>query len=152
MKMKHAEPFCRKLPGQVSLEMLLLLAAIASLTAVLLPAYSQAREKAALALADRAQEKAFAEVRGTAGIAEALGIGSKIEREVILLADETEFYFDAQTRELGMRYKAGNKTRESTEKVSFDIVVSNGFLKRGKTRVVAENNGTVKIGFQPKSI
>lgn len=127
--------------SQLTLEALLVLAALVAFIAVLLPAYGKAQTAVFDKALDNSQEQAFETILSTARQAQAFGRNSVINARIYLAANST---FSYENKTLKMRY--GNKT--ITEKTSFPISITSDLYERGNYGVKAEMQDEVLLTLE----
>ncbi len=149
--------------SQLSLETMLLVAALAAFAAVLIPEYAKAGSMAKGVLAGEMQELALDRIAALASQAQVLGAGTRIEGKVGFLADETFLRYDEGNSSLELSHGIEGYEKTFRRKTAFPIAVAGeqdgsaqgnapgkGF-QRGQFKVIAEteNNGTVTIAIIP---
>ncbi len=141
-----------KSKSQVSIEVLLLLVALAAFFSVFYQAYSQAQPKVSGLIASRAQELAFAQIISSAKQAEILGMGSKVSTRVTLLSYNNTLSFDNDSGTLAFSREAGNESAVLEQRLDFAVIVTNSSIGKGIFRINAEYaSNAVKLSIEADS-
>ncbi|MGC8850763.1 MAG: hypothetical protein ACP5O3_00835 [Candidatus Micrarchaeia archaeon] len=135
--------------SQASVELIILLAALFAFLAAFIPAINSARALANFAAVSRAQESALSRVAEAASHASVLGNGNSFSTPVFLPADNTSFFFDADSGELRMSFASSGRASNSSRALSFPVSLYNATrLPRGSFQAtVSCLNGEVRVSF-----
>ncbi len=143
----------RSFKAQVSLELLIVIAALVALLAVFLPFVSETREAANYAAIAKQERAILAQTASDCRAARLGGAGSFFSREWTLpTATNFSFTGDSANGSVGMlraEFVAGGKSRSVEEDVGFPIRLLETALAAGRISIAVENKaGVVEIGFQ----
>jgi hypothetical protein len=139
-----------KAKAQVSLELLLVLAALAALFLAFLPFANQTRAATDYAAAFKQEQLVLAQTAADCREARLLGEGTRYSREWFLPA-ETTFYFESETLALKAVFAVGGERGVVSEPLGFGVSLEKATLPKGNAIVFVENSGgavTVKARFQ----
>ena len=131
--------------SQLSLEFLIILAALALFLLAFLPVYAQAQKNAKEKLVGQAQALAFSQITGLAAQAETLGRQNSLSAEIRFQADSTSLEYDGQAGILKMIYSLSGKTLTLEEKLSFPLDVPQSEFEKGAYTATASFEETVSI-------
>jgi hypothetical protein len=135
------------LKAQVSLELLLVLGALAALLAAFAPLISEARSTAGYAVAAKQLNAVLAQTAADCREARLGGVGSVFSREWFLPVPAS---FASSGSELSASFDFSGEQRTLVEDVGFECAAQRVFLSRGSAVVRVENaGGVVKAVFQP---
>ncbi len=143
----------RSFKAQVSLELLIVIAALVALLAVFLPFVSETREAANYAAIAKQERAILAQTASDCRAARLGGAGSFFSREWTLpTATNFSFTGDSANGSVGMlraEFVAGGKSRSVEEDVGFSVKLPATTLAAGRISVAVENKAdAVEIGFQ----
>ena len=138
--------FARK--AQVSLELLLVLAALAALLVAFVPLIQQAAGAADYAVTAKQMQIVLAQVATDCREAKLGGSGALFVRDWFL-PERAAFSFDAGASEFKADFDSGGEARSVSAHVGFPVVFSGESLERGRIRVSVENKGgSIDVRFQ----
>ncbi|HLC38248.1 MAG TPA: hypothetical protein VJI71_02235 [Candidatus Norongarragalinales archaeon] len=135
--------------AQLSLEFLLVFAALTAFLSVFLPVYSTAQNSLKLKAIETTQEIALQKTYGIARQAQVLGFESSLNAEIILQANETELKFDEAKGELQMSFTHAGISKTISQKTSFPIEIETpAKLEKGKYSVQAKGGTPVVLNVE----
>jgi hypothetical protein len=138
----------RSVKAQVSLELLLVLAALAALLVAFVPLIQQSRGAADYAVAAKQLQLVLAQAATDCREAKLGGDGTLFVRDWFL-PERASFSFDAGASELKAIFASGGETRSVSAGVGFFVVFSGASLERGRIQSVVENKGgSIEVRFQ----
>lgn len=131
--------------SQVSLELILLIAALLAFLLALLPVINEVRELTEFSAVLKQEEIFLNRIAADAKEVSVLGEGNVVEREMFLPADETIVSFDEGKQAILLGFRQGNRFKALSEETGFRIQLKRFNASRGSYLIKASNEGEGKI-------